>query len=83
MDKTRAKVLLASYRPGGDDANDPVFREALDLVAQDPELTAWFKAEQEFDARMVQKFREVPVDSAAGERIRTALRRASDGDAKS
>lgn len=82
MDKTRIKVLLASYRPGSDDANDPIFREALDLLARDPEMAAWFRAEQEFDAAMVEKFREVPVDFAARERIRHALKCASAGDAE-
>lgn len=80
MDKTRAKVLLSSYRPDSDDANDPVFREALDLLTQDPELATWFQAEQEFDLAMVEKFREVPVDSAAQERIRDALKQAFEGE---
>lgn len=81
MDKARLKILLAAYQPGGTDANDPLFREVLELLGQDPELSAWFKAEQEFDAAMVEKFREVPVDAAAKARIRDAFKPAADGDA--
>lgn len=80
MDKAKIKVLLASYRPDSDDAHDPVFREALDLMAKDPGLAAWFRAEKEFDAEMIKKFREVSGNSAARERLRDALRRAPDGD---
>ncbi len=80
MDKTRVKIVLASYREGTDDASDPVFREALDSLAQDSELAAWFRAEQAFDAAMVVKFREVPIDSPASELVRAALKAATHGD---
>jgi len=81
VDKARLKVLLAAYRPGGTDANDPLFREVLEQLSHDPELAAWFKAEQEFDSAMVEKFREVPVDAAAKARIRDAFKSAAGGDA--
>jgi hypothetical protein len=83
VDKARIKMLLASFRPGTDDENDPLFREALEQLAHDPELAEWFRAEQEFDAAMVEKFREVSVDAAAGERIREALKRQIGTDAES
>jgi len=82
MDKTRIKLLLSSYRPKVDDANDPVFREALELMARDAELESWFRAEQECDAAMVEKFRQVPVNSEAKESIQQALKRAATGDAE-
>ena len=83
MDKARVKMLLASFRPGTDDENDPLFRQALEQLAHDAELAAWFRAEQEFDAAMIEKFREVPVNAAAGENIREALKRQIDTDAES
>jgi hypothetical protein len=78
VDKARIKVLLASFRPGTDDASDPVFREALEQLEHDAELAAWFRAEQEFDVAMVEKFRQVPVDGEAGERIRKAMKQSPD-----
>ncbi len=59
MLKETVKLLLASYRP--EQANDPIFAEALREVAKDAELAAWFKEAQRFDALMTDKFRGVPV----------------------
>jgi hypothetical protein len=59
MDKAKAKLILESYRP--QDADDPVFEEALRLAASDPELAAWFEESQRFDAVMSAKFQEIPV----------------------
>ena len=78
MDRAQTKVLLAAFRPGSDDADDPTFRKALEQLEHDAELAAWFRAEQEFDAAMVGKFRQVPADSAAGQRLRDSLKRAPD-----
>jgi hypothetical protein len=50
MNRDEAKLILQSYRPGGQDAADPHFAEALALAKTDPELAAWFAAEQKFDA---------------------------------
>ena len=59
MDKTTVRLLLESYRP--QDANDPIFAEALREVAADPELAAWFEEMQRFDAVMTSKFEDMPV----------------------
>ena len=48
-------------RPGGAEANEPFFAEALALAETDTELKAWWQAQQEFDRRMTAKLREVPV----------------------
>ncbi|MBA3963557.1 MAG: hypothetical protein H0X40_16880 [Chthoniobacterales bacterium] len=69
MDRDALKLILQSFREGLEDENDPVFRDALAAVAQDPELSAWFKAEQEFDSIMTEKFRAIPVDAAARKRL--------------
>ena len=62
MDKEAIKRLLEAYRP--QDAEDPIFAEALKAVAADPELAAWFADMQRFDAVMSAKFQEaeVPTD---------------------
>jgi len=36
---------MVEYRPSGDDASDPFFREALEQVERDPELKKWFANE--------------------------------------
>ena len=50
-----AKFLLNAYRPNGADAQDPVFRDALEQAARDPELGAWFKEQRGFDSMIVEK----------------------------
>lgn len=59
MDKATVKLQLESYRP--QDANDPMFTEALREVAADPELAAWFEEMQRLDAVLSAKFQDVPV----------------------
>jgi hypothetical protein len=78
------KRLLQSYRPGDVDKEDPIFREALERVARDPQLAEWFRQEQKFDAVMVEKFREVPVDAAARKSVLQAIQaaRLHDGPGK-
>ncbi len=61
MDKVSLKLLLESYRP--QDADDPLFAEALREVAADPELAAWFADMQRFDAVISAKIQDVPVPS--------------------
>ena len=59
MDKANLKILLEAYRP--QDADDPIFAEALREAASDPELAAWFEEKQRFDAVLAEKFQEAPV----------------------
>jgi hypothetical protein len=49
------------------------FPRSLERVASDPQLAEWFRQEQEFDAVMIEKFREVPVDDAARQRVLRAI----------
>lgn len=55
MNRQEAEFLLRAYRLGGQDANDPQFREALQMVKHDPELAEWFAAERNFDIRLQAK----------------------------
>lgn len=83
MDKQEARLLLQSYRPGGQDAQDPAFAEALALARQDPELRAWFAAESKLDQAISKRVREsaVPEDLRpsilAGQRSQRQLVRAT------
>src|SRR5277367_4978588 len=52
MNNLEAKLILQAYRPSGDDASDPFFREALEQVERDPELKKWFANEMAWDASL-------------------------------
>ena len=53
-----AKFVLNAYRPNGADAQDPVFRDALEQAACDPDLAAWFKEQRSFDSLIAGKLAE-------------------------
>ncbi len=57
MNNEEAKLILQAYRPGGQDTNDPRFREALEQAQRDPELARWFANEQALDSRISQKLK--------------------------
>jgi len=57
MNSEEAKLILQAYRPGGQDANDSRFREALEQAQHDPELARWFANEQALDSRISAKVR--------------------------
>jgi hypothetical protein len=57
MNNEEAKLILQAYRPGGQDANDPRFREALEQAQRDPELARWFTNEQALDSRISAKLK--------------------------
>lgn len=54
-----AKFILAAYRPGGRDANDPLFAAVLIRAYRDPQLRAWFQSQHGFDAAVSAKLREL------------------------
>src|SRR5437016_13202050 len=64
MDNREAKFILNADRPGGQDASDPCFAEALQQARRDAVLERWFRESIAFDAAMTEKFRaiEVPPD---------------------
>ena len=57
----QAKLLLSAYRPGGSDAGDPAFAEALAHAQRDPHLRAWLEESQQFDQVVSERLRGVPV----------------------
>jgi hypothetical protein len=57
MNNEEAKLILQAYRPGGQDANDPRFGEALEQAQRDPELARWFANEQALETRISAKLK--------------------------
>jgi hypothetical protein len=54
-----AKFLLSAYRHNGADAQDPIFREALEQAARDPDLASWFANQRNFDTSIVEKLNSI------------------------
>ena len=57
MNNEQAKFILRAYRPGGRDAADPAFGDALRQAQADPALGAWLAREQSLDAAVASKLR--------------------------
>ncbi len=74
MDNREAKFILNAYRPGGQDAHDARFAEALEQVRCDPTLQHWFDESVAFDAAMTEKFFAIPVPSNLRESILTGVK---------
>jgi hypothetical protein len=55
----RAKFLLSAYRHNGADAQDPIFRDALEQATRDPDLASWFANQRSFDALLCEKLNSV------------------------
>jgi uncharacterized membrane protein YbaN (DUF454 family) len=58
MNHQEAKLILSACRPGGADAADPRFQEALEFARRDPELAAWLARERRLDTAIGIKVRE-------------------------
>jgi hypothetical protein len=69
MDNKEAKFVLTAYRPGGADASDPQFRDALAQVREDPALAEWFRESQAFDAAVAARLRSVSVPAELRESV--------------
>ena len=69
MDNREAKFILSAYRPGGQDASDPRFAEALEQTRRDPVLERWFQDSIAFDAVVTEKLSAVPVPVGLRESI--------------
>ena len=74
MDNREAKFILNAYRPGGQDANDRRFAEALEQARHDPLLQRWFDESVAFDAAMTEKLSATPVPSDLRENILTGVK---------
>jgi len=74
MDNREAKFMLGAYRPGGQDANDPRFAEALEQVRRDPILKHWFEESVAFDAAITERLSATWVPSDLRESILTGAK---------
>ena len=74
MDNQEAKFILNAYRPGGQDASDPRFADALEQARRDPILQRWFEGSVAFDSAMTDKLRVVPAPTNLRENILTGAR---------
>ncbi len=77
MNKNEARLILAAYRPGGQDAADPFFAEALDAAAKEPELARWFAEEREFDRAIAARLESVAAPFGLKTRILAKARAVS------
>lgn len=69
MDNREAQFVLSAYRPGGQDAADPQFLEALAQARRDPVLERWFSESIAFDKVITEKFCAVAVPAGLRESI--------------
>lgn len=56
MNREEARYILQAYGVDGRESNDPQFREALEMLKQDPELAGWFARQQTVDRRLAESF---------------------------
>jgi hypothetical protein len=69
MDNHEAKFILSAYRPGGQDADDPRFSNALAQARRDPALGRWFNDSIAFDRAVTEKLCAAEVPSGLRESI--------------
>jgi hypothetical protein len=69
MNHQQAKEILALYRPGSADANDPAFADALSACERDAELNAWFQAHCDSYHALRKRFKQISVPEGLKEQI--------------
>jgi hypothetical protein len=61
VDNLQAREILALFRPGTADEQDPAFAQARQLAGTDPELGRWFEEHCEAYLVLRQKFQAIPI----------------------
>lgn len=61
MNPTEAKQILLACRPGTADREDPAVRAALEVVGRDPDLAQWWRDQQQVQAALQERFRQLPI----------------------
>ena len=69
MLKQEAKQILALFRPGTADEQDPFFNEARQLAKTDPELARWLNEHCEAYLVLRRKFQAIPIPPGLKEQI--------------
>jgi hypothetical protein len=59
MRNEEAKFILSAYRPGGGDADNPAFADALRMATADPVLGAWFAQSRAHDGAVAAKLAQI------------------------
>lgn len=80
MDKEHAKFILQSFRPDGADAGNPDFAEALQVAAEDRELSLWLAQERAHDAMFAAALMSVNIPEGLRDEILSVMD--SDGGGK-
>ena len=82
MDRERAKFILQSFRPDGEDADEPAFAEALTLATKDRELSEWLANERAQDAAFSAILAEIEIPEDLREAIFDVLEGTQDQPAE-
>jgi hypothetical protein len=69
MTTEQAKEILAAFRPGMDDEQDPIFAEAVQMTRTDAELREWWNESLAFDRRMKTELARVLAPAQVREAI--------------
>jgi hypothetical protein len=69
MNTQQAKEILALYRPGTADREDPTFAEALAACDRDPELKRWLEDHCAVYETLRARFKETPIPEGLKEQI--------------
>jgi hypothetical protein len=83
MTNQEAKFILGAYRPGGHDAQDAMFGDALGQARRDPALGAWFAREQEHAAAVSGRLRQIAPPPGLREAILAGARVSGGAAARS
>ncbi|MEX0332723.1 MAG: hypothetical protein AB3N64_15010 [Puniceicoccaceae bacterium] len=75
MERHRIVEILETYRPGEGLESDPEVRQALELAAQDPELSQLRRQIEEFDTIFAAKVQEIEAPASLQEAILAAHKR--------
>ncbi len=73
MDKQHAKLILQSFRPDGADAGNPDFAEALQMCAEDRELSMWLAQERANDAVFAEALMTVDIPDGLRDEILSVM----------
>jgi hypothetical protein len=65
MNNEIVREILSAYRPGGADAGDPRFAEALERCKADPELSQWLHGERSLDQNVAGALQGMAVPPGA------------------
>jgi|HubBroStandDraft_1064217.scaffolds.fasta_scaffold50868_2 hypothetical protein len=74
MTTEEAKFILSAFRPGGTDAGDEAFGDALRLAGDDPALGAWFAQSRAHDKAVSGKLGQVAPPAGLREAILAGVR---------